>query len=168
MTDQGFPREELIERVKCLEDIEAIRRLRARYFNACDRKEVDDIRACFIEGPVHIDYGVVGVFGNREELIATFVEKGCHPHIVDLHHGQNPEIDITGPDTAKAIWGLYFYQVDTSTRLLTQLGGRYDDEYRRVDGKWLISRTVFQVFSSIMSQIDGQQLQMLYAGNPMV
>jgi len=66
----------------------------------------------------------------------------------------------------KAIWGLYFYQIDTSTRILTQLGGRYEDEYRRVDGKWQISRTVFVVFSSIMSQIDGQQQQMLFAGNP--
>jgi len=161
MTDKS-----LLDRIRRLEDIESVRRLKARYFNACDRKHVDDIRACFVEGPVHIDYGVVGVFGNREELIKVFVEKGCHPHVVDLHHGQNAEIDITGPDTAKAIWGLYFYQIDTSTRVLTQLGGRYEDEYRRVDGKWQISRTVFVVFSSIMSQIDGQQQQLLFAGNP--
>jgi hypothetical protein len=85
---------------------------------------------------------------------------------VDLHHGQNAEIDITGADTAKAIWGLYFYQIDTSTRVLTQLGGRYEDEYRRVNGKWQISRTVFHVYSSVMSQLDGQQQQMLFAGNP--
>lgn len=161
MTDQS-----LLDRVQRLEDIEAIRRLKARYFNACDRKEVDDIRACFVEGPVHIDYGIVGVFADREGLIKVFVDKGCHPYVVDLHHGQNAEIDITGADTAKAIWGLYFYQIDTSTRVLTQLGGRYDDEYRRINGKWQISRTVFHVYSSVMSQLDGQQQQMLFAGNP--
>lgn len=158
--------ESLLHRVQRLEDIEAIRRLKARYFNACDRKDVDAIRSCFVEGPVHIDYGVVGVFADREGLLKVFVEKGCHPHVVDLHHGQNAEIDIIGADSAKAAWGLYFYQIDTSTRMLTQLGGRYEDEYRRVGGQWQISRTVFVVFSSIMSQIDGQQQQMLFAGNP--
>jgi hypothetical protein len=156
----------LLDRIQRLEDIEAIRRLKSRYFNACDRKDVDAIRACFVEGPAHIDYGVVGVFADREQLVQTFMEKGCHAHIVDLHHGQNAEIDITGPDTAKALWGLYFYQIDTRSRVLTQLGGHYEDEYRRVDGQWLISRSVFVVISSIMSQIDGQQQQMLFAGNP--
>ncbi len=91
MTDKS-----LLDRLQRLEDIEAIRRLKARYFNACDRKEVEDIRACFVAGPVHIDYGVVGVFADREGLIKVFVDKGCHPHVVDLHHGQNAEIDITG------------------------------------------------------------------------
>lgn len=156
----------LLERIQRLEDIEAIRRLKARYFNACDAKDVEAIRGCFIDGPMLIDYGVVGTFADREGLIEVFIDKGCHPHVVDLHHGQNAEIDITGPDTARATWGLYFYQVDTQTRTLTQLGGVYDDEYRRVDGSWKMSRTVFRVISSVMSKLDGQQLDVLYAGNP--
>lgn len=162
MTDKS-----LIERIGRLEDIEAIRRVKACYFNACDRKDIDAIRDCFVEGSVHIDYGVIGTFADREGLIKVFIEQGCHPHVVDLHHGQNAEIDITGADTAKASWGLYFYQVDTSTRMLTQLGGNYEDEYRRVGGKWQISRTVFRVYSSVVSQLDGQHLQVLFAGgNP--
>lgn len=163
-----MPDQTLLERIQRLEDIEAIRRLKAHYFNACDRKDVDAMRGCFVEGPVHIDYGVVGIFADREGLARVFVEKGCHPHVVDLHHGQNAEIDITGPDSAQAIWGLYFYQVDTQSRVITQLGGVYEDEYRRVDGRWQISRCVFRVISSVMSKLDGQQLDVLYAGNPTI
>ena len=163
-----MPDQTLLERIQRLEDIEAIRRLKACYFNSCDRKDVEAIRGCFVAGPVHIDYGVVGTFADREGLIEVFVEKGCHPHVVDLHHGQNAEIDITGPDSAKATWGLYFYQVDTQTRVITQLGGVYEDEYRRVGGQWQISRCVFRVISSVMSKLDGQQLEVLYAGNPAI
>lgn len=154
----------LEQRLERLEAIEAIRRLKARYFAACDAKDMDVMRDCFAAGTVHIDYGMIGTFDSREGLIQIFEQLGNHPHIIDLHHGQNADIDITGPDTATANWGLYFYQIDTQTQKVTQLGGTYADEYTKTDQGWVIQRTVFTVISSVILQLDESQVSTLFAG----
>ena len=50
------------QRVQALEDIEAIRQLKARYLFCCDCKDPKGARSCFVDGPIHIDYGVIGTF----------------------------------------------------------------------------------------------------------
>ena len=42
--------DELRARVQRLEDTEAIRRLKARYLNACDSQQPESARDCFAEG----------------------------------------------------------------------------------------------------------------------
>ncbi|MGH8809465.1 MAG: nuclear transport factor 2 family protein, partial [Noviherbaspirillum sp.] len=56
-------------RVRVLEDLEAIRALKARYFFSCDRKDPEAMRDCFVSGKVLIDYGRIGVFHHRDELV---------------------------------------------------------------------------------------------------
>ena len=53
---------DLAHRLQALEDIEAIKRLKYDYFYYCDTKQPDKMRQCFVDGPVHIDYGRVGIF----------------------------------------------------------------------------------------------------------
>ena len=43
--------ESLEARVRRLEDADAIRRLKARYFTCCDRKDPEGMRDCFAPGP---------------------------------------------------------------------------------------------------------------------
>lgn len=157
---------DLEARILSLEHIEAIKNLKARYLNACDDKAIDRIRACFAPGSVKIDYGVVGCWDDREGLIAAFDAQGNHPHIVDTHHGSNPEINLVGDDRAVARWALFFHQINTKNQTTMQLSGRYDDEYRLIEGEWLIVATKFTVISSLVAAIDDGLEKIQFAGNP--
>ncbi|MFC6981111.1 nuclear transport factor 2 family protein [Microbulbifer taiwanensis] len=114
--------ESLESRLHRLEAIEAIKQLKARYLSACDRKQVDVIRDCFADGPVTIDYGPIGRFEHRDGLIDAFERLGNHDFIVDMHHGQNPQIEILSPDSARGSWQLYFHQINKRENQVTQLG----------------------------------------------
>ena len=43
-----------------LQDIEAIKQLKAQYLNACDRQDPEAVRGCFAEGEVIIDMSYFG------------------------------------------------------------------------------------------------------------
>ena len=98
--------QDLAQRIQRLEDIESIRQLKARYFHACDRKQIDAIRECFVEGPLLIDYGAIGRFSDREAFLAIYQEMACHAYVIDMHHGQNAQIEWQSNTDASAVWDL--------------------------------------------------------------
>ena len=51
-----------------------------------------------------------------------------------MHH---PEIDLTGPDSAKGVWALDDVVVDTQWNITIRGASFYDDEYVKRDGRWL-------------------------------
>lgn len=151
-------------RLRKLEDIESIRQLKARYLSRCDAKDVEGMRDCFVPGKVEIDYGAIGVFDNRDQLIDVFQRLGGHDHIVDMHHGVNPEIDVLDNDRARGTWGLYFHQINTQEKTLTQLGAYYEDEYLRTDSGWKISKTRCVITSSQVMRFTESAPLVLFAG----
>ncbi|SFF26670.1 SnoaL-like domain-containing protein [Fontimonas thermophila] len=155
---------DLAQRLQALEDIEAIRTLKARYLFCCDRKDPQGMRACFADGPVEIDYGVVGRFETADALVQVFVEIGCRDHMVEMHHGANPQIELLGPDHARGIWSLHYFLINTQERSLTQLGGYYEDEYRRIAGAWKITKTRFVATSTLVLDIASPAAKALFAG----
>jgi hypothetical protein len=136
----------LEERIQRLEDIEAIRLLKHRYLNACDMKQVESVRDCFAEGEILIDYGPVGVFEERDRFVELFKIMACHVHVVDLHHGANPEIHLDG-DVAMGRWALFYFNIDARSGATRQLGGLYEDEYQKFEGQWKITKTTFKAHS---------------------
>lgn len=151
-------------RLRTLEDIEAIRTLKARYLFCCDRKDPAGMRSCFADGPVHIDYGVVGTFDRADALVKVFTELGCHEHMVEMHHGVNPQIEVLDETRARGTWGLHYFLINTQARNLTQLGGYYEDEYRKTAAGWKISRTRFVVSSTLAMDIGEGAARILFAG----
>ena len=154
----------LEQRIARLEAIEAIKVLKASYFEACDRKQPDQVRACFAAGPIDLRYGRIGAFEDREQMIQVFTELACSDHIVEMHHGQNPQIEILDEDHAVATWGLYYYMIDTRRQTTTQLAGFYDDAYRRIDGQWLITRSHYEVVSTQIMELSGDAAVSVFAG----
>ena len=75
------------QRLTRLEAFDAIKTLKATYLMACDTKDPALMRDCFIEGELMIDYGPVGQFNDREQLVQIFTDVGCHPHMLESHHG---------------------------------------------------------------------------------
>lgn len=145
---------ELEQRIQKLEDIEAIRLLKARYFHACDRKDIETIKQCFALGNINIDYGAIGQFTRREDFIEVYREMACHNHIVDMHHGHNAQIELISPLEAQGRWDLYFHQIDNQHQTQTQLAGYYDDIYQKRDGRWYLVYCKFTVTSSTVTALQ--------------
>lgn len=158
------PIEALERRLRRIEDIDAIRQLKARYFTCCDRKDPHGMRACFAPGVVRIDYGRIGTFDHRDELVDVFERLACHPHIVEQHHGTNPVIAVLDDAHARGTWGLCYQAIDMQARTLTQLGAYYDDTYRKIDGAWMIAGTRCVVTSTLSARYDGEAAGVLFAG----
>ena len=128
-----------LDRLRALEDI---RQLKARYLNACDRQDPEAVRECFAEGEVAIDMDYFGQCHNRDEFVdGIFVPRGCHDHVLDMHHCANPEIELLDGDTARGTWSLNYRNINTRDQTLTLMSALYHDEYRRIDGAWKVSRS---------------------------
>lgn len=125
---------ELERRVRSLEDIEAIKRLKHRYADACDRGyDADVLAALFAEDAVW-DGGLFGRYEGREAIRAFF--QGVSSDIVfAMHYMMNPIIDVAG-DQATGTWHLF--QTCTFVEGSTPIWGaaRYDEEYARGDDGW--------------------------------
>jgi len=128
----------LEERVFRLEAESKIRRLKARYLNACDRKDADAVRACFAPDAI-IDFPPLGEF-DVDGLIGIFTQMAVSTSIIDSHHGHNAEITVTG-DKAEAIWNLGFATINPDDNSFRLLAGFYTDRYEKHNGKWLITYT---------------------------
>ncbi len=159
-----MPNTDLEARLQALEDSEAIRSLKARYLACCDAKDPAGMRACFADGPVAIDYGVVGRFEQADALVEVFTQLGCHPHMVEMHHGVNPRISLRGDGHAEARWGLHYQLINTRDQTLTQLGAYYEDEYRKTAAGWKISATRCVVTSTLVLKLGTEAVQALVIG----
>ena len=64
---------DLAARLERLEIVQAIERLKYRYWRACDAKDPDTFRDCFVKQGADIDYGPgLGAFHDREPLVEVF------------------------------------------------------------------------------------------------
>ena len=145
------------ERLTALEQIEAIKNLKHRYFRACDAKDADTFRSCFVTHGADIDYGPLGGFRGpdaADRLAAVFRRIALHtvdgkPAVLDMHHGLHPEITLTGDGRATGQWTLKFRQLNMIERTEKVLTGEYDDGYILEDGQWKIARCHFRQLWSI-------------------
>ncbi len=127
--------EDIERRLKALEDVEEIKRLKARYCSYCDDNyDADAIAALFTEDAVW-DGGIRGRADGREEIRSFFVRASQRLPFA-IHMVMNPAIEVDG-DTAKGSW--YLFQACTYAEGDQAVwgSGRYDEEYVRVDGKWM-------------------------------
>ena len=119
-----------------MDDVEAIKQLKARYFRAMDTKDWAGMRAVLTDDVV-VDTTASGggVVTGADEFIA-FLEETLGA-AVTVHHGHMPEIELTSPTTATGIWALE----DTiiwPTGLRLHGFGHYHESYEKADGRWRI------------------------------
>jgi hypothetical protein len=158
MSEQALA--ELRDRLDRLEAIEQIKALKARYLNACDRQDPEAVRACFAEGEVVIDMDYFGRCENRDEFVdGIFVPRGCHDHVLDMHHCANPEITIVDNNNATGVWSLNYRNINTQDQSLTLLSALYHDDYRRDGGNWKIVRSRTEYRTVLACQYANGTLQ---------
>ncbi|EQB13595.1 nuclear transport factor 2 family protein [Novosphingobium lindaniclasticum] len=159
--------EEVAARLATLEDKEAIRSLKARYLRACDLKQPEVVRDCFIP-TARIAYDGFPEFGDRDAFIEVFRQMACQPGVYDIHHATNWEIDLVGPDEARGLWSLNFRTILMNARHVSRLAVEYEDVYRRQAGQWFIAETVSRITSLITEEIaeDGALRVVAYGEAP--
>ena len=117
------------------EDYEAIKKLKARYFRFLDTKRWKEFGELFADDAffVNPETGQPTVRGRQAivERVRGFVKDA-----VTVHHGHMPEIELTGPTTATAIWAM-FDSVDDGERSWQDYG-HYEETYVKIDGEWRI------------------------------
>lgn len=154
----------LARRLRRLEDEAAIRALKHRYLNACDQQQPDRAAECFAEGEVLIDFGHIGTFTRREDFAALYRTAGCLPHVLDMHHGGNPEIEFRDDDHAVALWSLDYRNINTRDKTVTFLCVKYHDEYQRRGTEWKITRSRAEYRQALHCTYANGQLEALLAG----
>lgn len=142
---------ELLDLVRNLQSIEDIKRLKAKYWRCVDQKRWEEIGECFAEDCV-ADYGQ-GMVLNGRQAIVEFLRKSLgQATSITAHGGHNPEIDITGPDTARAIWNLNDIVIMPGMQMKGY--GYYEDTYVKQNGKWMKKSTTIK---RIVEQWDMQK-----------
>ncbi|MGY1814524.1 nuclear transport factor 2 family protein [Blastococcus sp. SYSU D00820] len=138
----------LEDRIAALEAVAAIERLKYRYWRACDAKDAEAFRACFIARGADLDYGPrIGRYDDADGLVAVFSriaratgEDGRHL-ILDMHHGLHPDITLLDPLTAVGRWTLRFRQINLHDRTEKLAAIEYDDRYVVEDGEWKMAKS---------------------------
>ena len=123
---------DLERRIGILEDIEAIEKLKARYWYCIERKLWDDLADLFTEDV--IDYlGNVALKG-KENVVNHLVERLNLGR--NVHQGHSPIIEFTSDTTATAKWALNDYnEFDPQALTGFEGWGSYEDEYVKEEGK---------------------------------
>jgi hypothetical protein len=125
---------ELAKRIGVLEDIEAIKRLKARYCAVCDDDHNPaEITKLFAENGIW-EGADVGRHEGHEAIRRLF--EGFRDRIsFSQHNVMNPIIEENG-DQAKASW--YFMGPFTFRKGNRQywLAARYEDDYVKINGEW--------------------------------
>lgn len=141
---------DLETRIQRWEDIEAIKRLKYRYARCLDYKDWEQMAECFVEDAT-VNYSDGKFSFQGVKAIIDFLKEnlGSHDRIT-FHQNTHPEIEITGPTTAKGTWAMRDYVIDKSLNISVSGAAFYYDEYVKRGGEWKIKSTGYtRVFEEI-------------------
>jgi len=135
--------DELEERFKVFEDIEAIKKLKASYAYFIDTKNPEKAGAMFTDDAV-ADCGPYGRHEGRIE-ITKFFKAFPESYSFYMHMLHNPIIEVKGHEAT----GQWYFEVPSTNvrenRAIWQ-SGKYEEEYVKVEGEWKIKKMVVRIY----------------------
>jgi hypothetical protein len=139
--------EKEIERLREMIEIDDIKHTKLLYSHLMDTTRFDDLAEIFTEDAI-CEFGPYGTWEGRETIRKNYhqVEEGAPPFAA-MHGTCDHLVELTGPETATGRSYLFepSTQKDANESPFIYLGV-YDEEYRKVAGKWLVSRCTLQFF----------------------
>ncbi|MFC9896999.1 nuclear transport factor 2 family protein [Nocardia sp. NPDC127579] len=130
-----------------LDALEALHRLKYRYFRTLDLKlwdEFADTLAVDAEGRYGTHALGKALVLDGRTAITDFMRANLGPNVVTTHVATQPEIEIDG-ETATGSWLFEDTVIATDFGVLIRGSGYYTDRYRRdEDGRWRITATGYQ------------------------
>jgi hypothetical protein len=123
-----------------VDDIEAIKQLKARYFRLMDTKEWETMRREVFADDVVVDTSSSGggVIAGAAPFVAFLRE--AIGDVVTVHHGHMPEIEIMSATTASGIWAMED-MLRWPNGMEMHGYGHYHETYEKVGDRWCISRS---------------------------
>jgi hypothetical protein len=142
-------RDDLATRVANLERVQQITALKYRYWRACDAKDPETFRSCFVRHGAAIEYGPMGSYDDADGLVAVFTRIALQKIdgryvVLDTHHGIHPDITVLSGSEAVGTWTLHFRQVNLVDATERLSSGEYEDRYVVEDGQWRIAATRYR------------------------
>lgn len=150
---------ELSARIAALEDTEAIKKLKAKYFRCLDNKSWDELAECFAEDATTAytdgQYRLKG-----KEQIMNFLQTGLGRNTYfGFHQAHHPEIELLTETTAKGVWSAHYYMIDTESNKNLHCGAFYYDEFAKIDKTWKIQHIGYtQIFQESWDRTEIQGL----------
>jgi len=144
--DSSFTPEE-IAKLRQLLEVEAIRELRQRYSTCLDTLQIDNLADLYTENAL-CEFGPYGEWRGRETIRENYrgVMSGAGAALFNsMHHSTNHSVELVS--ATRATGRSYLIDVVTTTEKTTQpvlWYGVYDEDYKKVSGKWLINRCSLQ------------------------
>ncbi|MEP2990827.1 MAG: nuclear transport factor 2 family protein [Parasphingorhabdus sp.] len=126
-----------------IEDRLAIRELHDSYCDAVLRRDPDDWGALWTEDAV---WSLMGTEVVGRENIVNLWNGAMSAFDAVSFLGISGSLEVNG-DTASGRYQTHEVLVEKGVTRMA--GGRYDDEFRKVDGQWLYSKRVFNVVAQM-------------------
>ena len=140
--------------------IEAIKKLKGCYFRALDSKEWELMKTCLSDDCVARYSGGKYSFDGSDAIVDFFSQFMGPSHMIFMHQAHHPEIDIIDENNATGRWYLEDIVINTQANTNLHGAGFYYDEYKKVDGKWLISETGYErTFEEV---VDRKNVELKY------
>jgi hypothetical protein len=146
-------------RLRALEDIEEIRKLKARYCAACDDSHNPTTLGTLFAGHAVWEATGVGRAEGRAAIQALLGGIGRSGAIRNsAHHAINPIVDVDG-DRATGHWRLIMlytgYRRDGSPQF-RRIIGWYREKYVRIEGRWQFEHLFCQVEESAPYALESE------------
>jgi hypothetical protein len=141
-----------------LEEIEAIRQLKYRYFRLLDTKRFTELGALLTDDATTSYQSGELSYQGRDAIVAFLEESLGNADIVTMHNGHHPEIALTSPTTATGVWYLEDRVVVRAMDFEIVGTLLYDDRYVKVGDRWLIEHTGYERIFEEHRQHSTQQL----------
>jgi uncharacterized protein (TIGR02246 family) len=119
-----------------MDDMEAIKQLKARYFRTMDTKDWVTMRQVFTDDVLMDTTDSGGDIVAGADRFLAFLREVLDA-VVTVHHGHTPEIELTSASSATGIWAMEDMLRWPDGRELHGYG-HYHETYEKGDGIWRI------------------------------
>ncbi len=120
-----------------MDDIEAIKQLKARYFRTMDTKDWDGMRRVFTDDVVMDTSEAGGEVQRGADDFVAFLRETLGD-VITVHQGHMPEIELTSDSTATGVWALNDILIWPTGMRLDGYGHYHETYEKTVDG-WKIA-----------------------------
>jgi len=127
-----------------LVEIELIKRLKYKYLRCLDQKLWDEMAECFVEDATAAYSGGKYSYQGRDAILEFLIKSMGEETFHSSHRVHHPEIELTGPTTARGLWALEDTVIDTKWQITIRGAAFYTDEYLKQDGVWRIKHTGYR------------------------
>lgn len=121
------------EKVRVLEEIENIKKLKYSYCYLCDGYKTDELLNLFCKD-AELDFHEFGKYAGISEISSFFKETIPKAMTFFVHMVSNPFIEVIDNEHAKGTW--YANVPATLNGEARWMCGRYEEEYIKEEGVW--------------------------------